>query len=266
MTDADSYPWAMGGYISQESCNAQVSNSKYLPVPVCENLRQLSPGNLLVVGTPCQLLAMEAFYRSTKVRLIKICILCKQQKTFNFSRFMAKRLGVTDYKSVPIQYRGDGWPGKIAIGTKKMCWEEAAALPYSKRLWSVPGCFFCTHPLGSNADLTLADPWKIMNTKQSGMTMILIRTEAGEKLLDLSCKEIALQSIDSDRAKLSVDWQGIQAKQKRTKYYLSKSLGGGTRLKFKVGDFQRASYEWLLLSLKLPELALKVLNRMPYWG
>jgi coenzyme F420-reducing hydrogenase beta subunit len=264
--ESDKYPWAMGGYITRESFKARISNSMYRPLPVCENLRKLTSGKLLVVGTHCQLLAVEAFYRSSEVELVKICILCKQQKTLDFSRFMAKRLRVPDYRNTRIQYRGDGWPGEITMAKKKMPYEEAAALPFGKGLWRVPGCRFCTHPLGARADLTLADPWKITSDEKSGMTLILVRTEEGEKLLDLCREDAELKGIPLALAQISIDWNGIKCKQERTEYYLGNSMGLDKRMKYKIGELQRALYEKLLLSTRIPKLALKVLNKVPFWG
>jgi len=253
--------------ISQKkSQNIRIANSKYLPVPMCENLLPRESGTLIVAGTHCQLLAVDAFYKHSDVKLIRIGLLCKQQKTLDFSRFIAKRLGVDDYRTTPIRYRGEGWPGLIKIQDKEMLYEKAASLPFGKRLWSVPGCRFCNHPLGSTADVTLADPWKIVDSERRGMTIILVRSLTGQMLLETCSALIELKSIEPEKAKRSVDWQSIQLEQARTEYYCRQPLSKANRLKFSIGEVQRNVYEALLLSIRFPEPILKVLNHLPYWG
>jgi len=264
--EADAYPWATGGYFTGESNDTRIANSKYLPVPMCENLLPRESGTLIVAGTNCQLLAVDAFYKNSDVKLIKIGLLCKQQKTLDFSRFIAKRLGINNYGNTAIRYRGEGWPGTMTIQEKKMLWEKAAALPFGKRLWSVPGCRFCNHPLGSVADITLADPWKIVDSERKGMTMILVRSLTGKQLLDKCHGIIELRSIAPEKAKQSVDWQGMHLERERTDFYCGHPLSNAKRLKFKIGELQRSMYEALLISIRFPEPIYKILNHLPYWG
>jgi coenzyme F420-reducing hydrogenase beta subunit len=264
--ESNVYPWAMGAYLTIESDKANIANSIYRPLPVCENLIKITEGKLLVIGTSCQLLAMESFYASSQVQLIKVCIFCKQQKTLDFTRYLAKYLYISDYRNTPIKYRGSGWPGVITFGKQKVSFEKFASLPFGKRLWCIPACHYCTNPMGVKADLTLADPWGIIGKEQSGMTMVIIRTDEGEKLINMCKDQMQLREISLDLVKKSVDWIGIKRKQARTDYKRRKQKGTIRHILNTLGDVQRDIYEKLLLSIRLPKIVLKALNKLPYWG
>lgn len=256
------YPWAAGRFLRRGDDLSAIANSRYLPTPVCENLRPIT-GTLLLVGTHCQLLAAERLLRpSDTLRLVKCCILCKQQKTLQFSRFIVRQFGSGDAQHAPMQYRGDGWPGAMVLDGRHIPYDRAAALPFGKRLWCVPGCRFCANPLGANADITFADPWRIVRDAGGGMTLTLTRTPAGRVLLEQCGEAIMWLPCDVEQAKLSVDWPTIRQKQQMIAYY----RGQRASLRYRIGDWQRGLYERLLLSRRLPALALKILNRLPYLG
>ena len=98
------------------------------------------------------------------------------------------------------------------------------------------------------------------------MTMILVRTLTGQMLLETCRTLIELKSIEPEKAKRSVDWQGIQLERERTDYYCGRLMSKPKRLKFKMGELQRSMYEALLISIRFPEPIYKILNHLPYWG
>lgn len=265
---ASAFPWAEGQYLRHgDDIFSRLANSMYLPILVNRNLRRDMPGQvLMVVGTNCQLLAVERFYRNSETRLIKIAILCKQQKTLQFSSFMRKRLQVEE--TTPLTYRGDGWPGSVSGAGRGLAWEDAAGLPFGKRLWRIAGCRFCGNPLGVNADLTLADPWRILpeSVTASGRTLVMVHTETGQKLLKKACDSLVLDPVSVAEAKRSVDWPCILDQQSRIHWRMGQVRKPWQRFVYSIGDLQRKCYEKLLERFTPQRLFLKIMNRLPYLG
>lgn len=93
----------------------------------------------MIVGTPCQLKVMEKMLKDKYQELIKVCIFCKQQKTLNSTRFLAKVMKT----KVPVNllftvcYRGKGWPGIVNVDGAQLSWNKAAQLPLEE------GCGLC---------------------------------------------------------------------------------------------------------------------------
>lgn len=267
LAKADHYPWAEGQYFGGKIDLSSIANSMYLPILVNKNLKRTRKHlTLLIIGTNCQLIGADLFFRNSHVRLIKVALLCKQQKTLEFTRFIARRLGVGINLDMQVRYRGQGWPGKMKIGQEELEYSDAAALPYGKRLWMVPGCRFCGHPLGWNADITLADPWGIYSKDKYGKTMILVRTDLGRDFLKACSDCLFLEQIQARSAKKSIDWKGIRRKQSLIPYYLGESIPKGRYLVARAADYQRLLYESILERVYLPRLFLRIMNRAPFIG
>jgi coenzyme F420-reducing hydrogenase beta subunit len=245
----------------------QIATSVYRPFPVLANLPRLKPGtHLLLVGTNCQIRAAARFFKGSGVHILKVAILCKQQKTLGFTRFARRMLGVGE--AGVVYYRGGGWPGEVHVGGSRAPFEHVSSLPLGKRLWCIPGCRLCPNPLGHAADLTLADPWGILNERSAngGATLVIVRTDAGRALLEDAGSEIALEPISIAAAKRSVDWQGILEKQSRQANYLDGPVPVVRRALFRVGELQRRTYELILGRYCPPRVLLRILNRLPYLG
>ena len=252
-----------------EQCHA-VANSRYHPVQSCLGLGEMPVDvkRLLIVGTPCQLQGAVAFMKAKypTIELFTIAILCKQQKTLDYSKFMKRWLGVA--RSVePLEYRGKGWPGYCSCGDSKIHWETAAALPFGKELWRVNGCRFCGDLVGMNvADLTLADPWKIITEREAdgGMNLLFCWSSKGEMMLKTAAERIAKHPITADDALVSLDWKNYQQKQIRINDYLKYLSRKKTGLRFHCGEYQRCLYEKLLLKIKSPTMIIKIINKIPF--
>ena len=184
------YPYAEGEFYTKENIPdyCELPNSIYHSVMACSNINRIGRCNrLMIVGTSCQLRALEKIAKSKCNDLIKICIFCKQQKTLDSTRFLAKIIGekISNDKKFFAQYRGTGWPGIVKINDSSLPWHRAAQLPFGRRLWTVPGCDVCGDSFGieSNADITLMDPWIIRERNELGETLITVHTEKGLNIL-----------------------------------------------------------------------------------
>lgn len=56
--------------------------------------------------------------------------LCKQQKTLDSTRFLAKMMGTSVPPNLKFRprYRGDGWPGIVRVDGFELPWNRAAQI------------------------------------------------------------------------------------------------------------------------------------------
>lgn len=267
LVKTDKYPWAEGRYLAAPIDMSIISNSMYLPILVNANLKkEKKKASLLLIGTPCQLSGAGLFFQKQPVDLIKIALLCKQQKTFQFTKFIGGRLGVLVDEKTHVRYRGDGWPGSMSIGTKKITWADAASLPYGKKMWMVPGCRFCGDLFGHNADISLSDPWGLTENTESGSNLIWVRTAKGMNFLNCLRDSLHLEEMDLHGGEITklVDWNQYKRKQALIPYYLGQHLPFPNGCLAKLADRQRRLYEGLLSSVTMPSIALKIMQRFPF--
>ncbi|MCK4538585.1 MAG: Coenzyme F420 hydrogenase/dehydrogenase, beta subunit C-terminal domain [Candidatus Krumholzibacteria bacterium] len=268
LVDDTFFPWVKGGYVSRGFRVEDFANSTYRPVPVLENLEFSRPreGKLIVVGTNCQLIALDNFYGGKRDDLIMIGVFCKQQKNEGFTRFMRGRMGLDREGEGKVSYRGKGWPGKIEIEDRTIEWADAAALPFGKGLWTLPACRLCPNPMGAGADITVADPWNIVRSGEvgGGLSLVIVHSERGRELLTLSSSSLESRPVTIEDVKQSVDWPGLRRKNKNTR--IRAGCESGTllaHLKMRMDDMGRICLEKILNLWTPPRLILKILAKIP---
>jgi len=260
------YPWAEGTFWKEFVDIATMPNSVYLPILAYENFRpDQKKGNFLLVGTNCQLIGARNILGKEGSRACTISLCCKQQKTLGFALFVAKRLGIVLNResSEGISFRGEGWPGRIRIGCSAMDWEDAAGLPYGKKLWRVPGCRFCPNPAGADVDLTLADPWQIYGDDKVGSTLVIAWTKKGIDLLRNNEDLLDVGTIGAESAKESIGWPLVQKRQSLVDHYMKKNTTFRTNVIASIDDFTISLMESVLSRYRLPKFMYKVLGHLP---
>ncbi len=264
-----SCPWAEGGFWQKGEDISQMPNSMYLPILVMKNLvlkQRLK--SLLIVGTPCQLLAAEALVGKKVDRLYKVAIYCKQQKDFRATKYCAKRLNIPILKGHAedihnVSYRGDGWPGKVTVNQSSLAWEQAAGVPFGKRLWRVPGCRFCPDAFGFNVDLTLLDPWGIRQENALGETLVVVWTRQGQELLQNASGELQIENLTPEEGLKAINIGDMLQKAALVNYYLGRSVSLRTWLAGRGEEIQGSFYETILEYLNLPTLGHKLIAHAP---
>lgn len=267
LNSIENYPYAEGKiYFDSIDC-VNIPRSIYHPVLTNENLKFKGKiDKMLIVGTSCQLLSAERLLKDKVNHLYKICIFCKQQKTIESTRFISKMASgescLIDNEHPP-RYRGNGWPGDIVINNKSIKWEKAAALPFGRRLWRVPGCKLCPNPFGIDADITVMDPWGIEKESNLGKNLLFCNSYKGEKLLELLGNDIYIENVCKEDVIKSVNIADIKRKQLLIPFYLKRNTSLLYKLAGCLEVFQTYIYEQVLMKLKLPFIVYKIMAHLP---
>ena len=221
----DVFPYAEGEFYTKGNIPSynDIPNSVYHSVMACRNINKIQHcKRLIVVGTSCQLRAMNAALKGKADEIIRVCIFCKQQKTLDSTRFLAKIIGTEIPKNLKFsaRYRGNGWPGIVRVNESELPYSRAAQIPFGRRLWTVPGCDVCGDSFGikAEADLTLMDPWKIRTPNDMGETLVTVHTETGKNLLK-NIDAIGLQKKYFEDVKAALSLKDVWRKQQTESFF-----------------------------------------------
>lgn len=266
----DKYPYAEGEFYTRENIPnyCDLPNSIYHSVMACTNINRIERCNrLMIVGTSCQLRALEKIAKSKCNELITICIFCKQQKTLDSTRFLAKIVGeeINNEKKFYAQYRGTGWPGIVKINNSSLPWHRAAQLPFGKRLWTVPGCDVCGDSYGieSNADITLMDPWIIRERNELGETLITVHSEKGLKILE-DIPNIVLEEKSFIQVEPALSLKDVWRKQQLVPFFRGEESDNKIVKAGKAEIKQRKILSYIAKKLpRMPILFYRVLCKFP---
>lgn len=266
----EEYPQAEGEFYTRENMPTfdGVPNSVYHSVLLGRNIHKVQKCNrLMLVGTSCQLRALEKALRGKYQTLIKVCIFCKQQKSIDSTRFLAKAMGASlpENLKISIRYRGNGWPGIVRVMGAELPWNRAAQLPFGRRLWSVPGCNVCGDPFGmeTNADITLMDPWKIREANELGETLITVHTSEGMDLLK-SVSAIALEEKSFADIEPALDLTDIRRKRELVAFFRGENVDKRIRRAGKSEQFQRALLQNMAMKLpRMPFIFYRIMCKFP---
>lgn len=264
----DEYPYYKGKYYSKKSNvdYSDIPNSVYHSVMLGFNIGEIPKcDHLLLVGTQCQLNSIKAALSKRCRKITTVSIFCKQQKTLDSTKFIAKMLGtkVQSNHKFTSNYRGKGWPGIVIINDKELDYDSVARLPFGHRLWTVPGCNICSDPFNFSADLSLMDPWKIQQPNTLGQTLVLSNSKWGRELLGI-ISNLNVKSTSFNGIEEALDIQDIRRKQILVPYYLGKKVSFKVKFVGTLDRLHRRTLETFMTYLpRLPLLAYKIINKMP---
>ena len=266
----EKYPFAEGGLYTKDNIPGyeDIPNSVYHSVMACRNIGKVKKcGRLVVVGTACQLRAMNAALRGRDDDVTRVCIFCKQQKTLDSTRFLAKMMGerVQEKEKFFVRYRGLGWPGIVRVGESKLPWNRAASIPFGRRLWTVGGCNVCGDPFGTNAgaDITLMDPWKIRPENDMGETLVIAHTEKGMRLLE-QLPSLKLEGKSYAEIEPALDLKDVWRKQQTVAFFRGGECTDKVRKAGMAEQRQRRLLKATVETLpRMPMLFYRVLSRIP---
>lgn len=191
--------------------------SKYCPAKSGIGLRAVmrEPGRYAFVGVACHIHGVRKFqqvfkkYRSRIV--ITLGLFCGDGITMQGTRFLLSRLNVKPEELKSLRLRGDGWPGKTTavcqdgrvvelnkLAGAKNLQEAAVYSSWMHRYFAPPRCLTCTDLTAQLADISFGDPWlkRFMQNDKIGMSMMVVRSAIGARLLELAVQDGAITVID----------------------------------------------------------------------
>lgn len=266
----ENYPSGEGEFYTQENIPdyEDLANSVYHSVMIGTNIHKVRKcERLMIVGTSCQLRALEIALKGKYKEIIKVCIFCKQQKTLESTRFLAKVMGyeISENLKFSTRYRGDGWPGIVRVGEAELPYSRAAQLPFGRRLWTVPGCDVCSDPFGMEceADITLMDPWIIRKENEMGETLITVHTERGMFFLN-SCQDVVIEKRPYVEIKSALGLSDVLRKRALIPYFRGETDDKRIIRAGKAEQRQRCLLSTLAMNLpKLPFICYRVMAHFP---
>lgn len=222
---------------------------------------------MMIVGTSCQLRALVPVARAKCDELIRVCIFCKQQKTLESTRFLAKVMGteIGDDLKFTATYRGDGWPGMVRINDRQLKYGRAAQVPFGRRLFTVPGCDICGDSFGTlaGADITLMDPWNIRPDNALGETLAIVHTNVGNEIL-FSADNLRLEEITYRDAERALSLDDVRFKQIVEPYFRHVDCSGEAEAAGKAEQKQRRLLKSIVSTLpKMPMIFYRALCKLP---
>ncbi len=267
---SESYPFVEGAFYTKENIPTYDSlpNSVYHSVMIGRNISEVTKcKRLMIVGTICQLKSLRVVLKGKYEELISVCIFCKQQKTLNSTRFLAKAMGtsIPKDKNFLYQYRGNGWHGIVKLNDKSLPYHRAAQLPFGRRLWSVPGCNVCGDPFGLEygADLSLMDPWMIREANDLGETLVTALTTKGEELLK-NCANLTTERKEYKDIEPALGLKDIERKRALVPYFLGEKCNKQVARAGKMEQFQRRYLQAIAMGLpKMPFIVYRIMCKIP---
>lgn len=266
----DKFPYAEGEFYTEDNIPDydDIPNSVYHSLLACCNITKIKKcKRLIVIGTSCQLRAMNRALTGKAEEIIRVCIFCKQQKTLDSTRFLAKIMGTQIPKNLKFftRYRGNGWPGIVRLNESELPWHRAAQIPFGRRLWTVPGCNVCGDSFGTNAhaDITLMDPWKIRKANDLGETLIIVHTDSGLRLLE-KIHSIKLEQKNFQDIEPALDIKDVWRKQQLVPFFRGDKCEDIICKAGKAEQRQRKILRTIVEKLpRMPILFYRILCRIP---
>ncbi|RLJ09757.1 MAG: FeS-binding protein [Candidatus Aenigmatarchaeota archaeon] len=188
--------------------------SKYCPVPANILLKEIlkEQGHYIVVGLPCHIQGVrkaQALIKKLRDR-IRLCfgLACNHTPTFQATKYLLKKLRISEDAVVKLDYRGKGWPGGMGISLDdgseifvpqghKYYW----GLVFNRFFWP-DRCILCEDKLCELADITFMDAWlPEFSSDKIGTSLIVVRSKKGNELIDEAVKHeiIKLQDISVEK-------------------------------------------------------------------
>ena len=176
--------------------------SKYTPVTMNKSIYHAVKNNFrfAFVGLPCHIEALrKAEGKIAKLRklvFLRIGLYCNSVPSLNATRYVLWRFKIPMEKIAEIKYRGNGWPGCMAIKLKS---NKQIKIPFLKywssgfgQYFAKKRCLLCSDQTAELADISVADPWTIKSIdedQQVGESLIVVRSRIGYEILQSALRQ-----------------------------------------------------------------------------
>jgi len=166
----------------------QTCGSKYCPVALNAELRDVNPGKrIAIVGLPCHLHGVAHLCKHLPVwrreNLLLIGLVCDRILSFRAMDYLVQRSGLCREEIGCLLFRSKhrrGWPGDVLITTRpgKQVHLRANRRIECKDLFTPQRCRLCFDKMNVLADITCGDPHGLSNDRR-GQSILLARTLKG---------------------------------------------------------------------------------------
>jgi coenzyme F420 hydrogenase subunit beta len=188
-------PWrGWGGIASSPLEIVAAAQSRYHLSPLNTALGEMhdAKGSFAYVGIPCQIHGLRklqaAGWKPAGQDLSPIIgIYCGNNLYYEATRVMLKKLGVKRLEDVAsLSYREGAWPGSFAARSADGVVRSISKLDFNQVIpfYINRRCLFCVDLTNELADLSVGDGWAKEGSGGSGWSVVLIRTETGERVFD----------------------------------------------------------------------------------
>lgn len=201
----------------------QFAGSKYVksnPLGIYEKIKEkLKTNRVLFIGLPCQVAAVKNYIKD-KEKLYTIDLICHGTPSVKLLEYYLKERGFDIYSVKNILFRHGTnmgiWLDNKKIDKPRVIDEYLCA--FLEGIDYTENCYSCKYASFSRvSDLTLGDSWgsEITNREELGISLVLVQTEYGKKLLSTS--ESYLTSVDINKA-IKNNHQLVQPTEKNIKH------------------------------------------------
>lgn len=168
------------------------TGSRYAPASPCDGLGRVAEVSApaVFIGKPCD---VAGAVRAAAVRPelteglgLTIAVFCAGTPTTRGTLEAVRALGVEPEDVSSVRYRGRGWPGRFTVSAKdgreaSLSYEESwGAILQKHRQWR---CMVCADHTGEFADISVGDPWYTPTGDDPGRSLVVVRTERGQRLV-----------------------------------------------------------------------------------
>lgn len=170
--------------------------SKYCPVSLAECLEAIeNDKRYAVVGLPCHIYGVRKLVACSPKLRNSIClylgILCGGMPSYLGTQYLLRVYGVEKQYVKRLEYRGGGWPGRLLIQSEFMGQQKKISVAYPDywqgafRYFHLYRCMVCHDGFNEFSDISCGDAWlpRIMRDDKKGTSLIITRTENGERLV-----------------------------------------------------------------------------------
>jgi len=174
------------------------AGSKYCPVSFAECLRALKNGKrYAVVGLPCHIYGIRKLAEfNARIRnsvSLYLGILCGGMPSYLGTSYILKSYNMEKQYITKFEYRGGGWPGRLLMQGKKQTPSRQIKIcvPYPEywrdtyQFFFPYRCTLCHDGFNEFSDISFGDAWlpHLAKKNEKGVSLIITRTEAGERLI-----------------------------------------------------------------------------------
>jgi coenzyme F420 hydrogenase subunit beta len=199
----DERPLQAGGVVCRSpAAVAACRGSKYDVVAVNTLLRDVldEPGRYVLVGLPCHIQGLRlAQLRSRRLRervVLALGIFCGLTCEPRATEVAALQAGLEPAELASVSYRGPGWPGEMRLVTRDGRVRRRDYPEYFDRHLAAhtpPRCRVCPDALAELADISVGDAWLERFEGSDGVSDLIVRTPAGERISRALAGRLCLQ-------------------------------------------------------------------------